>query len=393
MSNDPVSVTTQTNWFSRLGSAFGGVLTGLCLVVASIILLSWNEGRSVQAIRTHKEGADVVKPVPADRIQSAHEGQLIHLTAPASAEGQRLDTALGIASEGLRLTRQVQYYQWVETSKSESRTKLGGGEETVTTYSYNLEWTATPQDSSRFHQAAGHHNPTPVLKNADFIADQARAGAFTLDQDALQQVTAETPLTLTAEQASTASAALNTPVSVLDNSLYIGPNSATPQAGDMKVAYSLVPQNQILSLIGAQTSGVIRPYPTKAGSSILMVRAGTASAEEMFAQAKAANKTMSWILRGVGVVVMIAALGMVLSPLGVLADVVPLFGSIVRMGTGLVAGALGLTLSVLVIALSWIAFRPLLGIGLIALAASIAAFLIWRARSQAQPPKVQGATA
>lgn len=382
MSNDSISVTTQKGWFSRLGSAFGGVLTGLVLLVASIILLSWNEGRSVQSIRTNNEGAKSVTSVTADRLDAANEGRLIHLTAPALAEGQRMDAALGISTEGLSLKRDVKYYQWVETSKSETRTKLGGGEETVTTYAYNLEWTQMAQDSSQFQQPTGHQNPPTHLDDASFIADQAKLGAFTLDRDALQQVSADKPLAMTAENAAAAQTVLGKPVTVAENGLYVGANAATPQPGDMKIAYSLAPQNTTLSLIGAQTQGTVRPYPTKAGTPLLMVRNGTASAAEMFAEAKAANKTLTWILRGVGVAVMIAAFGMVLGPLGVLADVLPLFGKIVRMGTGLVAGALGLSISLVVVAASWLAFRPLLGIGLILLAAGVIGFLIWRAKGK-----------
>lgn len=388
MSNDTLSVTSQKSWFSRLGAAFGGVLTGLALVVASIILLSWNEGRSVQSIRTNTEGAKTVTSVPADRLQADNEGKLIHITGPAIADGHRVDSLLGISTEGLNLKRDVEYYQWVETSKSETRTKLGGGEETVTTYAYNLEWTQLPQDSSSFQQPAGHQNPPVALEDESFVADQAKVGAFTLDRESLQQVSANKALNMTAEQASAAQAALGKTVSVAETNLYIGANPATPQAGDMKVTYTIAPQNSTLSLIGAQTTGVIRPYPTKAGAPILMVRDGTASANEMFAEAKATNKVMTWALRGVGVVVMIAAFGMVLGPLGVLADVLPLLGKVVRMGTGLVAAILGISLSLVVIALSWFAFRPLLSIGLLVVAGGVVAFLIWRANQKKLPPKV-----
>jgi len=385
MSNDSISLATQKGWFSRLGSAFGGVLTGLALVVASIILLSWNEGRSVQSIRTNNEGAKSVTSVAADRLDAANEGRLIHLTATAQAEGQRLDAALGISTEGLSLKRDVQYYQWVETSKSETRTKLGGGEETVTTYAYNLEWSQMAQDSSQFQQPNGHQNPPTTLEDASFVADQAKLGAFTLDRGSLQQVPADTPLNMSAEQAQAAQTALGKTVSVSENGLYVGANPAIPQPGDMKISYSVAPQNTTLSLIGAQTNGVIRPYPTKAGIPLLMVRSGTASPAEMFAEAKAANKTLTWILRVVGVVVMIAAFGMVLGPLGVLADVLPLFGKIVRVGTGLVAGALGISISLVVVALSWLAFRPLLGLGLLAVAGGVIGVLIWRAKAKPSP--------
>ncbi len=380
MSQDPVTITTRTSWFSRLGSAFGGVLTGLALIVAAIALLAWNEGRSVQSIRASNEGVRAVQSVAADRLDPANEGRLIHLTAAAEASSQPRDPDLGLTADGLVLARKVEYYQWVETSRSETRTKLGGGEETVTTYSYDRQWTSVPQDSSSFQQASTHQNPTPSLKAGDFRADRARMGAFTLDESVLAQVPAERALTPTAEQAAAAAAALSRPVQVHDGGLYVGASPAAPAVGDMRVTYVVAPQGMTLSVIGAQTSGTLKPWPTRAGSSLLMVRSGPASPEQMFAQAKAANQTLTWILRGVGVVAMIAAFGMVLAPLGVLADVVPLFGTIVRMGTGLVAGAAGLAVSAVVVAAAWIAYRPLVGVALLAVVAAAVAFLVWRSR-------------
>lgn len=385
--SDPFSITTRTSWLSRLGSAFGGVLTGLALILASIILLAWNEGRSVQAIRANKEGAGSVTSVATNRIVPANAGRLIHVSATAAAEDPRVDSALGVSADGLILTRKIEYYQWVETRKSETRTRLGGGEETVTTYSYDRQWTGTPEDSSRFQRPAGHQNPAPQIKNADFRAENAKLGAFILDGAVLDQVVADRPLPVTSEQATTAATALSRPVRVVEGGFYVGGNPATPEAGDMRITYLVAPQNSILSVIGAQTDATLQPYPTKAGTPILMVRTGTASAEQMFARAKAANQTMSWVLRGLGLVVMMAAFGMVLAPLGVLSDVVPLFGSIVRMGTGLVAGAAGLIVSLGVIAAAWTVYRPLVAVGIVAVAAAGAAALLWRGRAKAAQAK------
>ena len=382
MSQDPLSVTTRTSWLSRLGSAFGGVLTGLALIVASIGLLAWNEGRSVQSIRANKEGAGAVVSVSPDRIDAANEGRLVHITAPAAAEGERRDTTLNVSAPGLLLARKVEHYQWVETSRSESKTKLGGGEETVTTYSYERQWTATPQDSTAFHQPAGHENPAPAVTNNEFAAEQARVGAFTVDRAVLDQLSADQPVSATEAHAAAAAVALGRAVRAENGLLYIGANSSAPAVGDARVTYMVAPQNQPLSIIAAQAGQELRAYATQAGSPILMVRKGAASASEMFDQAKASNQTLSWILRGVGVAIAIAAFGMVLAPLGVLADVVPLFGSIVRMGTGLVAGAAGLIVSALVIASAWIIYRPLLAVALITVAGAVAAFLVWRARSK-----------
>ncbi len=380
MSQDPITVTTRTSWLSRLGSALGGVLTGLALIVAAIALLAWNEGRSVQSIRASGEGARAVQSVAADRVDPANEGRLVHVSAPVVAADPVRDPDLGIAADGLVLARRVEVYQWVETSRTETRTRMGGGEETVTTYSYDRQWSAAPQDSSQFHQVAGHENPTPPVKAGTFRVEQARLGAFTVDESVLGQVSADRPLTPTAEQAAAASTALSRPTRVHDGALYVGADPAAPAVGDLRVTWLSAPQNTTLSVVAAQTAGALKPWPTRAGSPLLLVRTGPASPEQMFAQAEAANQTLTWILRAVGLVAMIAAFGMVLGPLGVLADVVPLFGTIVRTGTGLVAGAAGLLVSVVVVALSWIAYRPLVGVALLVFGAAAAGLVLFARR-------------
>jgi hypothetical protein len=60
------------------------------------------------------------------------------------------------------------------------------------------------------------------------------------------------------------------------------------------------------------------------------------------------------------------------------ADVVPLVGSMLEMGLGLVSGILAFGLSFLTISIAWIFYRPLIGIPLLilALAALIGGFVL-----------------
>lgn len=385
--SDSITVTTNTSWFTRLGSAFRGVLTGIVIAFAALGFLFWNEGRTVDGIRTNKEGSASVVLVAANRVDPANEGRLIHITAPATADGTRQDSALGIYADALVLVRKVEYYQWQESRKDETRTKLGGGEETVTTYSYDRQWSEMVQDSSSFQQAAGHQNPTPTLKNAEFRAERGKVGAFTIDASVLNGLTADQPLSLTSQQIEAAAKALSRRVHPVEGGLYIGENPAEPKVGDMRVSYLSVPQATTLSIVGAQTSGMLQSYPTKSGSPILMVRTGTASADQMFAQAKATNKTMAWVFRGIGFVMVILGLKMVLGPLGVIGDVVPFVGSIVRMGTGFIATMAGLALGTITIAVAWLFYRPILSIILFAIIGGGVYGAIWwrRKRAAAQP--------
>jgi tetratricopeptide (TPR) repeat protein len=85
--------------------------------------------------------------------------------------------------------------------------------------------------------------------------------------------------------------------------------------------------------------------------------------------------------------VMLIGLGLVLRPLSVVADVIPIFGSIVGAGTGIVAFLLAAALSLITVAVAWVTFRPLLGGGLLAGAAALilGGRFISKRRSEAVP--------
>ena len=99
--------------------------------------------------------------------------------------------------------------------------------------------------------------------------------------------------------------------------------------------------------------------------------AGTVSAADMVGKMQSENTMLTWILRGVGFVLMALGIGLVFGPLVALADVLPLLGDLFQMGIGLFAILVAGALSLVTIAVAWIVFRPLLGIGLLIVAAAL----------------------
>ena len=61
----------------------------------------------------------------------------------------------------------------------------------------------------------------------------------------------------------------------------------------------------------------------------------------------------------------------IFKPLSVIADILPILGTIVGAGTGLIAFLLAAILSLITIAVGWIVYRPLLGIILLAVAVGL----------------------
>lgn len=389
--SDQFREVTNVSWFGRIKRAVGGVLVGMLLIVAMVVVLFWNEGRAVTTARSLAEGAGAVVSVPVDKIDAVNEGELVHTTGPLTSSEGVGDPDFAIEAKGVRLVRNVEMFQWVENSKSETNTKLGGGEETVTTYSYAKEWQDRPIASAEFKQPANHQNPSMELGSRSFQISEGKLGAFTLDEPMLDRIGDTDPLTITPSQLAGITAAYSGTerVSIVDGRIFIGANPTSPAIGDYRIGYQLVPLGEI-SVIGRQTGDRFSPYQTVAGDELLMVDTGRVPAEKMFAEAVSVNTIVTWLVRAGCLLLLALGFGLLLAPLGVLADVIPFVGSIVRMGTGLIAFVLALLLGSATIAVAWFWYRPLLAIG-IAVGGLVVAWLLAKlGRKKAAAPVAAG---
>jgi hypothetical protein len=370
--SDRYTETTSVSWFGRIGRSIGGVVFGLILLVAMVILLFWNEGRAVTTARSLAEGAGIVVSVPASAIDPTNEGRLVHVTGNVITDESLTDSAFGITTTGVRLERNVEMFQWKETSSSRTETKLGGGEETVTTYSYSQEWSSSPINSSSFKQPDGHRNPPMNIESRDFQIERGKLDAFDLDGQVIGRIggAKEVPVGADVIDAVRAATGGNQPVSALDGRIYIGFDPSRPRIGDYRIGYELVPLGPI-SVIARQTGTGFSAYQTQAGDRLLMVDNGSVQAEEMFADAVTGNTILTWVVRLLGLVFLGVAFGMLFAPIGVVADVIPFLGRIVRMGTGLVAFALAALVGSATIALAWFWYRPVLALVILIVGAGI----------------------
>ncbi|HSK81547.1 MAG TPA: TMEM43 family protein [Thermoanaerobaculia bacterium] len=393
--SDRYTVTTSKSWFARLAESIKSVLIGLILFVVSFPLLFWNESRAVTTARSLEEGAGAVVTVAADAVSPDHEGTLVHVTGPVATTGPVVDEDLGIEADAVKLLRKVEMYQWIEEEKSETQKKLGGGEETVTTYEYKKAWSSDPVDSSAFYEPAGHENPGDFpLPSTTFVADPVTLGAFTLSAEQVDQLDEATDLPVDAGAAESLPDGFSAQVD--RGAFYMGANPATPAIGDVRISFQVVNPEQA-SVVAVQTGDTFAPYQAEAGDAILLVEEGVHTSAEMFQTAQSANTMLTWILRVGGFFAMFLGLFLVFRPLSVLGDVVPFIGSLLGIGVGLFAFVTSFALTFITIAIAWIAVRPILGITLLVLAGAGLFWLISanrkkkRARQQAQPSATQAA--
>ena len=371
--SDTFTETRSRSWFSRIGSSLTGLLIGPLVVLAGIVLLFWNEGRAVATDRSLAEGAGRVVSIAAGTVDPADEGRLVHVGGPVTTGEKLRDGATGVTADGLRLVRTVQVYQWRETSKSETHKKLGGGEETVTTHTYALDWTDHPVDGSAFKQPDGHRNPPTPVAGETITQSAARLGAFALTPAQAGRLGRMRALPVdTFDRAAVQRlVGIGTPIRAVDGRIHVGADPMRPQLGDLRISYEVAATPEA-TVVAARRGAGFAAFTTSNGRTIDIFRDGLLAAEQVFDDARADNTLWTWVIRLGGVLILAFGFGLVLGPLSVVADVIPLVGDLVGGVSSMVAFAAAALVGSATVAVAWFAYRPLLAAALIVAGIAVA---------------------
>ena len=364
-----------------------GVLVGLVLFLGAFAVLFWNEGRAVKTAKALEEGSNTVQTISIDEVLESNDRKLVHIIGKATTSDTLTDDRFGVSFHGIKLSRVVEMYQWKEKQSSKTKKKLGGSEETVTTYDYVKDWSGSLIRSNEFKRKEGHSNPDRFMYEAKkYAAQDVSLGAFKLSGSLIGGINKSEALMV--ESIDTILVPKSTTIS---GKVYIGSrNASNPKIGDMRVSFTRVGEMDV-SIVAQQVANTFEPYVAENGEQVELLEIGTMSAKLMFANAQASNKIMTWVLRLVGFVMMFAGLTMIFSPLVVFADVIPFLGTILSMGLSVFSGIITLTLSLLTISIAWLVYRPMVGIVLIIVGVGVLLGIKYLAdkkkKSQAPPPE------
>lgn len=352
-------VVENVSWWSRLKQSFFGFLFSFVVIVGALVLLAWNEHRTLKNHKGLVAAGEQVVAIDPMRLDSSLEGRLVHLSARVESQQTLRDADFGVEAQGLVLRRKVEMYQWKENKRTEEREKIGGGVERITTYSYEKVWDDELIDSGRFRES-GHSNPRSMpYKPQRYAASDARIGAFAASDRVLNALNSRS---LALGEAGNYPDGFR---QVDGSTLYSGRGEpSSPQIGDVRVRYTLVPA-QDASVMAAVQGEKLVAWTSPVDTSIFLVETGTVVAEKMVANAQSSNSVLGWILRGVGFVAMWIAFGMMLSPLRTVAAVLPPLGKLVGAATGMVSFVLAAVISLTTIVLSWILVRPLWAVSVV----------------------------
>lgn len=369
---DKFTEVTKRGWGTNIMNSIKGVVFGLALFVGSFIVLWTNEGRQDMS-----EAAQLCNPIKADTVQSSAEGQPVSVSAKITSEEMLGDPEFLVPGEYITLSRKVEMFAWVESTSSEEKKKLGGGTETVTTYTYEKQWTSSPAQTGSFRYPEGHENPVLTIENKTFSVQSAKVGAYFVNIDSLS-LPGENPLSLTPSMLAVgqsrtsgnttiqktatggdvivegASPAMPGSYRLEGGYLFNGRGSLqSPILGDIRIQFSAFSENTYVTVFGKLQGDRIVPFMFEGEHKLY--RAFTAERDEAVAILHKEYKTVGWILRIVGFIMMWMGLTMFFGPINAVLDVVPILGSVGRGIVSFVMFFVALILSVVTILISMIA--------------------------------------
>ena len=417
---------TTTGYGTRVGNSFKAIGSGILLFLAGTALLWWNEGRAVKTEKMLDEaGSAYVEMENPEKKDASLEGELICGTALATTEDSLSDAQFGIGAKAISLRRSVEYYQWVEHSQEKKEDKLGGKEVTTTTYTYSKEWVSRPVESAQFKDPA-YQNKNMVLttiENAEQYAENVSWGAYKLNESLIHSISSREGVDLAiaedllkqfdqntktayerfygvqknqqpAEQPAETAAVSDSAKAVNDsinnaianaqnkkdfeyihqanNVLYFGKVPGSPEVGDVRVTFEKVVPAKV-TVMAVVDGDTFKPFKAKNGKRFQTLVMGKKSGDEIIEAEKEANNMWTWALRIIGILMVIGGLKGIFGFIETILKVVPFIAGIFGWGIGLVCTVVGLAWSLIVIAIAWLFYRPLLGISLLILAG----FLVW----------------
>ena len=373
---------TRTSYGKRLGNSLGGIGSGFLLIVLATILLWWNEGRAVKTAKMLEQANSECVDVPdVSVIDPSLEGKMIHAVAVAKTDDILSDPEFGINENAICLEREVAYYQWVEHASSTTKDKVGGAQETTTTYTYSHEWVSSPINSASFKdpEYQGLNSVRINVEDNAVYATNVSFGGYQLPAGMVRSIPCNTPVEVPAIETQDS---IKT-VHVNSNVVYYGLDPQTPAIGDVRVTF-MKGEGGEASVLAKVTGNTFEPY-TSNGKSLCVLSMGNRSMQDMFETEKQANKTWLWILRIIGILLVIAGFRNIFSILVTLFKVLPPLASVANLGVNIVTGVLGVVWSLIVILIAWVRFRPVLAISLLVVAVALVVWLITKSKKTKAP--------
>lgn len=339
----------------------GGILTGLILILIGICVLWYNEGRTVETQAAINEAKKQYTDISSTEINPQYDNKIIATTGDIDLTNSEMlvDDIFEISIKSSKLKRVVEMYEWEEECTTDS--------DNYTTCTYNKVWSESLIDSDKFEQP-GYTNPKSMPYNSkEIYAENVKVGAFTLTKELISDL--KYNQTKTNEQLNNEYNGISE-YNIVGEYLTTAETLENPEIGTIRISFKYNVSSTV-SILAVQKGNTFEEYKAKNGKPIYTLREGKLTGEQILQELTNENNMIKWILRVVGLFLNIFGISSIFSPLTRLSRKVPILGSLIGYATGTIAFILGTSLSLIVIAIAWFRFRPILSLILIIIVAGL----------------------
>jgi len=409
-SGDTSSTYSHTSAGGEIKNAAGMAAFGFILFILGFPVLWFNESREAVMWELFGKAARIaVTDLTADKVDASNDHYLVHVQGVTKVSKQLEDKDFKVRVDNCAaLSKTVEMYQWVETSKSESKDDNMGGKDTKTTYTYTEGWSNTFQDSGTFNDQS-YRNPRPSIElgNHTQRAQEVSFGAFKLSSMLAECIASfENCTSAGPEQCEVG----GWPYSRQGG--YYGTAKGSPSVGDIRVEFKKAPCGNA-TVLAVQTGNTFAPFAFDdeieggkvklkgdkeqallggqkkkvgiqldtsshgggccaicsgigsgfaSGQSVCELEERHASAEVMLADATQKQELIHKICKFVGWVMIVFGLQYMFALIPTLFRIIPFVGTWIqyfgKMVTNVLAFCIGSMLSLITIALAWLRYRP-----------------------------------
>ncbi len=337
---EPYQDVQQVSWSDKFSSSCFALILGLLLFLSSFVLLVWNESK-LNLATVAQSAIDISTIADPGTAQA----KLVSVTDRITTTVPLGDDRFLLPGKYVVVDRTVEMYAWEEQQKTERRKQIGGSETQVTTYTYESRWNTNPKNSRDFKYSQNHHNPPKAIPDQLFKVAAAQVGQYSLDMNSFSRIserrascdgtgtlsewgqggTVYLPQTgylqLTAQNSRVSGGALRT-----DRYIFQGSGSPqTPQIGDLRVCYSVLPVDTVVTVFGKLDQNRITPYLHRQ-TPLYRLLPGTRQAA--IGALTQEHNLWTWIFRGGGFLMMWFGLMLLGSPFSAVLDGIPGLGSV-----------------------------------------------------------------
>ncbi len=375
----------RQSYGNKLATSMIGAIIGIIMFLGSFVVLYYNEGRE-------NLGKIAATAKEVTNNSQAKSEELICFKGIIDTSDYAEDTYL-VNDEYVYIERRVEMYAYVETKHTDKKDNLGGSSTITESYTYKLEWSTNPTTTPNFN---GDANEKPSITNENAYNNRIETMPKSATYQSSNIQVGEYPIADSVELSGAKELGINefkVNLATLPNAVisekYIlqsmgeNPSFSSFKEGDIRISFNIIKAGGNGIVFGAFSSGTITKFITPKGKSLLRLFSGVDTKAEAVSIFEKEHKTMTWILRLIGFILMFAGLMAMSNPITEFVSVIPIFSKVSKFAFSIIALIISLILTTLTILLSMILHNFWLAIALVAVIVLLVIVVITQKRKKA----------